>query len=243
MGMEINSYGIMMIVGFVFAIILLIMLSFKYKVNLDNSIYIFVFSCIGALIGAKILYVLISFPQIIQEINEGESIEKFIKGGMVFYGGLIGAFAMAFHTAKYYNLNIYDYSKVLLPSGAILSAAGRVGCHLTGCCFGRECRWGITYDHSLIAPNGVTLFPTQLLEAVFDVGLALLMIHLGKKAYDGKVMARIYLLVYALFRFLLEFFRGDSARGIYILSVSQWISIAVILFIFFSKLNIKQSKD
>lgn len=235
LNMEINIYGIMMVGGFVLSILLLIVLSVKYKTDLDNSVYIFVFACIGALIGAKLLYLVVSCPQIIEELKEGEPIEKYITGGMVFYGGLIGAFIMAFHTAKAYNVNIFDYSKVLLPSGAILSAAGRVGCHFTGCCYGCEWNWGITYEHSLIAPNGVTLFPTQLTEASFDIGLALLMIYLGTKEYDGKSMTKVYLSTYAIFRFLLEFLRGDAARGVYILSVSQWISIAILLLIFFKR--------
>ena len=224
-----------MVGGFVLSILLLIVLSVKYKTDLDNSVYIFVFACIGALIGAKLLYLVVSCPQIIEELKEGEPIEKYITGGMVFYGGLIGAFIMAFHTAKAYNVNIFDYCKVLLPSGAILSAAGRVGCHFTGCCYGCEWNWGITYEHSLIAPNGVTLFPTQLTEASFDIGLTILMIYLGTKEYDGKSMTKVYLSTYAIFRFLLEFLRGDAARGVYILSVSQWISIAILLLVFFKR--------
>lgn len=235
LNMEINIYGIMMVGGFVLSILLLIVLSVKYKTDLDNSVYIFVFACIGALIGAKLLYLVVSCPQIIEELKEGEPIEKYITGGMVFYGGLIGAFIMAFHTAKAYNVNIFDYCKVLLPSGVILSAAGRVGCHFTGCCYGCEWNWGITYEHSLIAPNGVTLFPTQLTEASFDIGLTILMIYLGTKEYDGKSMTKVYLSTYAIFRFLLEFLRGDAARGVYILSVSQWISIAILLLVFFKR--------
>lgn len=241
--MENNIYGIMMVAGFVLSILLLIVLSVKYKTDLDNSVYIFVFACIGALIGAKLLYLIVSYPQIIEELKEGEPMEKYIAGGMVFYGGLIGAFVMAFHTAKAYNVNIFDYSKVLLPSGAVLGAAGRVGCHLVGCCYGREWDWGISYEHSLIAPNDVTLFPTQLTEASFDIGLAFLMIYLGIKKYDGRSMTKVYLSTYAIFRFSLEFLRGDAARGVYILSVSQWISIVILLFLFLKEKSIAYRKN
>ena len=80
-----------------------------------------------------------------------------------------------------------------------------------------------------------TLFPTQLTEASFDIGLTILMIYLGTKEYDGKSMTKVYLSTYAIFRFLLEFLRGDAARGVYILSVSQWISIAILLLVFFKR--------
>ncbi|MCL1952665.1 MAG: prolipoprotein diacylglyceryl transferase, partial [Oscillospiraceae bacterium] len=108
-------------------------------------------------------------------------------------------------------------------------ACGRVGCFCAGCCYGREAAWGIAFTHAPGAPNGVPLVPVQLFEAGFNLLLmAAILIFKPERRRPGLLLP-LYLAAYAAARFVLEFFRGDSGRGVLLLSTSQWISLLVIL--------------
>ena len=111
---------------------------------------------------------------------------------------------------------------------------GRIGCFLGGCCFGIPCEFGFVYTINPIAEaNGVTRFPVQLLEAGFNILLFFFLYHLFKIGKYKNKLIYIYLFVYAIGRFFIEYLRGDAYRGIwFIFSTSQIISIIIILLIF-----------
>ena len=115
-----------------------------------------------------------------------------------------------------------------MPSVALAQGFGRIGCFLSGCCYGREtnCPLSITFRESDFAPNGVPLIPTQIYSSVLDfIHFALLLYIAKHKKTDGEVAAA-YLVCYSIGRFILEFFRGDLIRGsVGVLSTSQFISI------------------
>lgn len=73
----------------------------------------------------------------------------------------------------------------------------------------------MTFPASAIeAPSGVPLLPVQLYEAAGCVLLFLLLDHLRQTgAGRGGRLLALYLALYAVFRFLLEFLRGDAVRG------------------------------
>ena len=119
-----------------------------------------------------------------------------------------------------------------MPSVALAQGFGRIGCLLAGCCYGKETSdaFSITFHRSDFAPNGVALVPTQIYSSILDFlhyGLLLLILRSQKK--DGETAAA-YLIFYSAGRFVLEFFRGDLARGsVGVLSTSQFISVFTFL--------------
>ena len=152
-----------------------------------------------------------------------------LSGGGVFYGGLIGGLAAAFIYIRKYKLDPWDVTDILVPSVLLFHAFGRMGCFFAGCCHGRPADWGIVFERSLACcANGVSLIPVQLFEAGFNllVMTALLAIRPERK-YPG-ILLPLYLILYAVGRFALEFFRGDAGRGIVLLSTSQWISVLIL---------------
>jgi phosphatidylglycerol:prolipoprotein diacylglycerol transferase len=116
---------------------------------------------------------------------------------------------------------------------------GRLGCFAAGCCFGKPATvaWAVTFRDLYAAravgtPIDTPLHPTQLYEsfATFLIFLALLAIA-KRKTFDGQV-ALSYVLLYSVARFLIEFFRGDVARGSVFggaLSTSQFLAILLVL--------------
>lgn len=96
----------------------------------------------GALVGAKLLYLLPLLPRLAVELpllweEPGEFYARYLSGGMVFYGGFFGGVAAAWGAAKYLRLRLSDFFPVLVPALPLVHAVGRVGCFCAGCCYGR----------------------------------------------------------------------------------------------------------
>lgn len=156
--------------------------------------------------------------------------------GSTFYGGLIGgatAFLLFYFIVGHFRTKNKEHLRALpiifeLGPGVIAlgHAVGRVGCFFAGCCH------GIRTD----SPLGVYLetvpykvLPTQLFEAGF---LVMMFIFLTLRFYDGKKYnLPIYLIGYGVWRFLIEFLRGDDRGQTFIkaLSPSQLTAIVLIL--------------
>lgn len=237
-GQSISTYGVCAAVGMIAALLFTILFARKRELDTENAVYILAMGAVGALIGAKVLYLLTVLPQFLGNLpvlfrEPARFLTAYFGGGFVFYGGLVGGLLLARHTAKGYGEDLGRYAPVLAPATALVAGCGRIGCLMAGCCYGRETSLpiGLRFDASPFAPHGVALFPTQLFEAVFDFALAAVLWRLGRR--DCRLrdsLVPIYVVAYAVFRFLLEFLRGDPERGILGgLSTSQWISIAALI--------------
>lgn len=231
-------YGICCVSGFIASLIVIIVMLRHNHRDLDDAIYIYTLGVVGALIGAKLLYLFTVWPDFVKgiaavsrhQITLSVFIDRYFSGGLVLYGGLLAGLLTAYLAAHYFGRSLRDFAPVFLPALALLCAIGRIGCFCAGCCYGKPVSWGVVFPKGGLAPAGVPLIPTQLIEAAFDVCLGLVFMHLAKSEKQPAYLLPRYLLSYATFRFIIEFFRGDVVRGIlWGLSTSQWISLAVII--------------
>ena len=164
---------------------------------------------VGAILGARILYVTTYW----QESFAGEPITEIFMiqhGGLVFYGGLIGASLGCILYSRLKKLPLWKLADALAPSVALGYVFGRIGCLLNGCCYGRVCDlpWAIHFpENHETHPHGV--HPTQIYDSLLNLVLyfALVWLYRGKK-FDGQIFA-IYLMCYAVTRSIVESFRGD----------------------------------
>ena len=213
-------YAVCCALGVIAAAILLISRVKKYGVPPIHAIQVCIFAAIGTVIGSKLLFLL-------PEFSFGLLIGRFINSGFVFYGGLFGALAgVKIYSAvrKYDSLMLFN---MLVPCFLMFHAFGRVGCFMSGCCYGIECPFGF---EMLISP-GVTRFPVQLAESVCDILILVAVLIIENKKGTQTDILRIYMVSYAVCRFLLEFLRGDEIRGHFLcFSTSQWIVLGVIVF-------------
>ena len=142
--------------------------------------------------------------------------------GFVFYGGLIFGFLGAFAAGKLFAFSLSDYAPAAVPSLPAAHALGRIGCFLAGCCYG--CEW----EKGVLHPDGVFRFPVQLLESACLIVISAFLVFAVKRG--EKRPLRLYVLLYAPVRFLLEFLRADAVRGSFLfLSTSQWISLLLLI--------------
>jgi phosphatidylglycerol---prolipoprotein diacylglyceryl transferase len=200
---------------------------------LDFSTWIIV---VG-LVGAKILMI-ITDPSYRQHPSEIFTLETLQAGG-VFYGGFIASALFAIWYVRTYRLPALKMFDIYAPAVALAQSVGRLGCFSAGCDYGTptRCFLGVTftnpYSHEVTnVPLNLRIHPTQLYEsfATLVIGCFLLWRYRHKKR-DGEIFL-IYLTLYAVARFFLEFLRGDEDRGFvfnHLLSTSQFVAILAIL--------------
>lgn len=170
----------------------------------------------GAIVGARLLFV-ISYWE--TDFKGEPFIEIFMirHGGLVYYGGLIGASLAGIGYAKWKRLSLWKVADILAPSIALGYVFGRLGCLMNGCCFGEACElpWAIEFPigHPThpVGEAAIPVHPTQIYDALLNLGLYAGLAWLyRRKRFDGQVFA-VYLIVYSMTRSLVETFRGDYA--------------------------------
>src|SRR5579872_5528776 len=193
---------------------------------LDLGIYII----IAALIGAKLLLLVTDFRTFQADPRE---LLTLARSGGVFYGGLILAVTVALWYIRRVGLPLWTTCDAFAPGIALGHVVGRFGCLFAGCCFGKPTTepWGITFTDPFAAANvgtplGVPLHPTQLYEAGAEliILLVLLWSERKKRPFAGRTFW-LYMLLYAISRFIIEFYRGDERGTVGVFSTSQFISI------------------
>ena len=165
---------------------------------------------LGSIAGARIMFIVTYW----QEEFAGKPFwEIFMiqRGGLVFYGGLIGASLTVIIYARIKKVSLWKLADILAPSIALGSMFGRIGCLMNGCCFGRTCDlpWAIHFPGEHYT-GGQPVHPTQIYDALLNLalyaGLAWFFRH--RRKFDGQIFA-IYLMCYAVTRSIVELFRGD----------------------------------
>lgn len=229
-------YGLLAAAGALLAMLYIKLTAPGGKVSADEELAS-VWGVVGCFVGAKALYLLTALPDIAANWAELTAepmlfVQRYLAGGFVFYGGLYGALAGMFIYCRAARAPVWDILARLLPAIPLIHGFGRLGCFCTGCCYGVECEsLGIAFTASPAAPNGVKLLPVQLIEAAWVFMLFAVLARMSARGQSGRRMLGVYLLAYSLFRFVLEFFRGDAARGfVLFLSTSQLIAAASVIF-------------
>ncbi len=233
-GAKIPMYGLCMAVAMLLAVGLSCLRAKKRGADVDRLLTIALAAIVCGIIGAKLLYFIVTYSW--DEFINGVRASGFsfiMNGGLVFYGGLIGGVIGAFLGAKIVRVKLSDYSDAVVPTLPLAHAIGRLGCFCSGCCYGRVTdSWiGMCFPNSItgLAPD-VRVIPTQLIESGLNLILFIaLMLFTRKKRY-GFTALFVYIIAYGVERFLLEFLRGDEIRGIFgWFSTSQWISIGLVI--------------
>jgi phosphatidylglycerol:prolipoprotein diacylglycerol transferase len=173
------------------------------------------------------------------------------EGGLVFYGGFIGAALTAFWYMRRHGMRFLPHADTLIPSVAFGHFMGRLGCFGAGCCWGEVVHghlpWAARFPRAslafqtfatrpdpaaYIAPDRLTtlpLHPVQLYESFGELAIFLVLVLLvrPRKRFHGQVLAT-WLLLYAILRTVVELYRGDVERGVVAgLGVGQWTSLVI----------------
>lgn len=231
------TYGVLVAAAVFLAWVVFLREIGRLKLDQEKAGSLALWVTVSGLVGAKAGLVAVEFPQFLAHPASLLAPEFLQAAGVVWVGLLAGlaAFLLLAPRKGLPVLPVLDAAALGVP---LAQALGRIGCLMSGCCFGGRCDlpWGIVY-HNLDAhdrtgvPLGVSLHPFPLYEALWNLAVtfpALLFVRRFRRV-PGEI-ALAYLVLYSLGRFVFEPTRGDTWRGIWFggsLSTSQLISLAV----------------
>jgi phosphatidylglycerol:prolipoprotein diacylglycerol transferase len=224
------TYGVLLAAAYLLGLQLAMVRARNRNLDATRVMDLGIYIIISALIGAKLLLLVTDFQ--IFRSNPAELFSLFRSGG-VFYGGLILAVAVALVYIRRVGLPLWTTTDVFAPGIALGHVVGRFGCFFAGCCWGKPTTlpWGITFTDPFAAANVGTplnqsLHPTQLYEAGAEFLILALLLGTEQKGkpFAGRTFW-LYMLLYAVTRFIIEFFRDDPRGMVGVLSTSQFISV------------------
>lgn len=227
------SYGVLLAVAYLAALQLAVVRARRIGLDGSRVMDLGIYLIISALVGAKLMLILVDFNYFVSQPAELLSL---VRAGGVFYGGLIAAVGVALLLVRRYGLPMWTTADLFAPGIALGHVIGRLGCLLAGCCYGRptDVPWAVTFSDPVAfanvgTPLGVPLHPTQLYDAGAELLIMVVLLASEKK---GRVFAGrtfwLYILLYAVSRFVIEFYRGDDRGAVGGLSTSQFISLVAV---------------
>ncbi len=223
----IHMYGLMIALGFVSAYLIGDYRAKKKGLSEDIILGILWCAVIGGFVGARVLYYVVSIEDIMNDI----SVLWDFGNGYVVYGGILGGVLAGYVYIRSKKERFIVYFDLMAPSIALAQGFGRIGCFFAGCCYGRatDLPIGIVFRHSDYAPNGVPLMPTQLISSAGDFLIAFILFMYGRKKRPDGSIGGLYMILYSIGRFAIEYLRNDYRGSMWGLSTSQIISIVVLL--------------
>jgi phosphatidylglycerol---prolipoprotein diacylglyceryl transferase len=242
-GIEIRSFGLMAAIGLLLAFWLVKIRSKQADENPEVLADIIFFSMIGALVGARLLYVIRNYNE--EFAHDFIKIFKINQGGIVFQGGFLAAMLVAWFLCKKKNFDFLKALDIIAPAIALGHAMGRVGCFLNGCCFGGICKTGLNVrfpkgslpyhsqmrhhaqemmQNGIMPEYSLPVHPTQIYSFIANLLICLALVLVTTKVKIRGQLFSLYLMLYGVWRLLVEFLRDDQDRHLG-LSVAQYIAI------------------
>jgi phosphatidylglycerol---prolipoprotein diacylglyceryl transferase len=232
----ITWYGVMVALGFLAGLWTASRRSLLQNVAPDKILDLGPWLIIGAIVGARTLYVVSYWHEQFAGKPLGE-IFMVWRGGLVYYGGLIGSSLACILYVRFKKLPLWKMADILAPSVALGHVFGRIGCLLNGCCYGRACSlpWAIVFPEEARdrgTPAGIPLHPTQIYESLLNLALYLTLARLFRhRKFEGQVFGT-YLVCYALLRSFVELFRGDYPSEQVVvgwITPAHWVSLGILV--------------
>ena len=232
-----HTFGLLLALAYMAAFWWLISRGRREGLDEDALASLGIWAIVGAVLGAKALMVVRALPEYAAAPSELLSVSLWSSAGD-FYGGFLGALVTStIFFLRHPQLSPWRVADVCGPAIALGQAIGRVGCFMAGDDYGSPTTlpWGVAFTDSDAAriggaPLGVPLHPVQLYESVACLLIFAALVRVSRrKTFDGEVILA-YTLLYAVGRFILEFFRGDADRGFLLgglLSTSQFIALVL----------------
>lgn len=224
----IHTYGFFIALAFLSAIFMSKREARLAGENPDKVVDFIFWILVAAILGSRAFYVIVYwntyYPDHLIDIV------KVWEGGLIFYGGFIGALIVALIYIPKSGLKFWKTADILAPSIPFGHFLGRLGCFSAGCCHGRNCElpWAVTFtDPESLAPLNVPLHPTQLYSSLSNLLIFIFIINYKRyKRFDGQVFLT-YVIIYAAVRSIIETFRGDfrGAEIMGVFSTSQFVAL------------------
>jgi phosphatidylglycerol:prolipoprotein diacylglycerol transferase len=229
----IYSYGLLLALAYLLGLQMAVVRARRRGVDAARIMDLGIYLIIAALVGAKLMLVFVDFDYF---RNQPRELLSLVRAGGVFYGGLIAAILVALWLVRRYKLDTWTTADLMAPGIALGHVIGRLGCLLAGCCYGRptDVPWAITFTDPVASANvgtplDVPLHPTQLYDAGAEALILIVLLFTERRGrpFPGRTFW-LYMLLYAISRFVIEIYRGDERGVIMAMSTSQFVSVVLV---------------
>jgi phosphatidylglycerol:prolipoprotein diacylglycerol transferase len=225
------TYGVLVALGFLAGLFVTLRLARRVHLPAEQISNLAIYCALGGIAGAKLFMFLFDWNFYFHNPQEIFTLSTLQAAG-VFHGGLLVAMLVAVLYIRQQRLPLLLTLDTFAPGIALGHAIGRLGCFAAGCCWGKECHlpWAVYFRSQEAAqvPLGVPLHPAQLYESATNLLIFGLLYRLtGRMHRDGQIFG-LYLVLYGIARFIIEFFRVHEQSLIFDLSLTQWISVGLV---------------
>jgi phosphatidylglycerol---prolipoprotein diacylglyceryl transferase len=231
--LTIYTYGVLLAAAYLGGLQLAILRGRKRGLDSTRVLDLGIYIIISALIGAKLLLLITDFRSF---ADNPQALLDLVRSGGVFYGGLLVAVTVALFYIQKVGLPLWTTCDVFAPGIALGHVVGRLGCFFAGCCYGRPTTvpWAITFTNPYAAANvgtplNIPLHPTQLYEAGAEALILIILLTTERRGrqFAGRTFW-LYMLMYAISRYVIEIYRGDPRGTVFMFSTSQFISVLLV---------------
>lgn len=243
---QLHTFGLCMALGFLLGWQAAVWLCKKTGQDADWLASLLTWLMVSALLGARTAYVLEHWKA--EFADNPFAILRVDQGGLMFYGGLIAAALVLLLYSRVCRKNLFEITDLVLSVVPLGHAFGRLGCFMHGCCYGKITdSWiGVSFPQKspawweqasatppLIAQTALEslpVIPTQLIESGANALLFAALFSLYPKRHRRRgLITGCYLICYATLRFAIEYLRGDPRLAVGPFSISQTISLGILL--------------
>ena len=225
------AYGALVALAFLAALWMASRFAKQRGLDSEKIVNLGVYCALTGMLGAKLLMIGMD-PEYRKNPAEIFTLATLQSAG-IFFGGFVLALVFAYFYMRKQQMPVLATSDLFAPGLALGHGIGRLGCFAAGCCWGKPTNlpWAVTFtsqDTTTGVPLGVPLHPTQLYEAFSEGLICLVLLAAMKRAHKEGAIIGLYLVLYGLVRFGIEFLRmHDSSNPLGgPFTLEQWISLA-----------------
>ena len=241
--LEVRWYGVFAALGFAVAYCLVRLRARTREFQADAIDQLVFWILVGGIGGARAMYVATHWSEFQNQWNRAFAVWE---GGLVFYGGFIGAFAAAYIVAVVKKMPKRSLADLVAPALPLGHAFGRVGCFLNGCCYGQPYdgpfalqypaqhypHVAATQQHighlSVAIQECLPVFPVQLLNSATNLLIFVVLLLVEPRMPRKGQLFALYLMLYSTFRFSTEFLRGDYLHRTAGLTPAQFLCLILL---------------
>lgn len=219
---SIPSYGFMLAIAFIVGITLFSRDLKRRKMDPGIAYDLGIAAIIGGVLGARTAYVL-------GHIGDAPFMDLVLRGGLAWFGGLIGATLLTYVVAKRKNLSIPLVADGIAPAVAIGHVFGRIGCLLNGDDYGiaTTLPWAMSFPNGA-PPTTQLVHPTQIYEATLHLGIFIFILAIRNKVKVGNLFL-IFLVLAGTERFFIEFIRTNEIIVGGIFTIHHFVALALVI--------------
>lgn len=229
-GVNVFMYAIFVALAYLLGVVIATKRARRFGLDPKLVLNVGISVVVGAVVGAKLLLLLTHWDEL---VRDPASVYGYLQGGGVFFGGAVLGAGAGYWYTRHAKMSPGKVADLAVPGVVFAHAVGRLGCFFAGCCFGRPTSvpWAITFTNLWAAeysgtPLDIPLHPTQLYDAGSDVLILAILLATERRGrpFPGR-MFWLYVLLYSLSRFGIEFFRGDPRGHVGVFSTSQFMAL------------------